>query len=99
MIDSILCEVGSWLLVNKLFKDCFMNLFMRDWVSCISMYPRLFHVRSGGWVPPMVRKVKVNFDGCIMRDSFGSIIYVKGGGNGDAIVAEVVGFLESLCMI
>lgn len=36
-----------------------------------------------------------------MRDSLGSLIYTKGGllGNGDVILAKVVGFLKILRMI
>lgn len=36
-----------------------------------------------------------------MKDSLGNIIFVKGGplGNGDAILAEVVGFIESFHML
>lgn len=60
MIDSILCEVGSWLFVKEEFKNCSMNLFMRDWVSCISASPRLVQAICGDWVPSMVGKVKVN---------------------------------------
>lgn len=71
MIDSILCEVGLWLLVRREFKDCSMNLFLRDWVSCIFSNICSIHVRGGDWDAPMVGKVKVNFDGtsygCIMK--------------------------------
>lgn len=30
VIDYILCEVGSWLLVNEEFANCSLNDFLRD---------------------------------------------------------------------
>lgn len=30
MINSILCEIGSWLIVKKEFKDYSMTVFIRD---------------------------------------------------------------------
>lgn len=80
VIDSILCEVGSWLLVKKEFEDCSPNEFMRDWSLCISLPTKLSPL-IGDWVPPPRGKVKVNFDeasfgnpgppayGCVVRDS------------------------------
>lgn len=34
VIDSILCEVGSWLLVKD-FEDFSLNDFLKDWSLCI----------------------------------------------------------------
>lgn len=97
MIDSILCKVGSWLLVTEEFKECYLNVFMRDWVSCVSSSPHEFdHVID--WVPLRAGKVKINFDGassgnpepagfgCVMRDSRGSVFVVKCGSWGEVIL-------------
>lgn len=65
-------------------------------------------VSDGEWEPPISGKVKINFDedslgnprqvgcGCVLRDSQGRIMAVKGGHLtiGDAMFAEVMGLLE-----
>lgn len=63
MINSILCEVGSWLLVNEEFVDFSLNDFLKNWSLCITSYS--CHVSSSypSWVPPLRGKVKINFDG------------------------------------
>lgn len=91
VIDSIIMVIGPWVMVKKEFKHCTMNDFIRDWVSCISMTIRSWYKRGGEWLPLGDGILKVNFDGasfgnpgptrygCIMRDSLGSVILVKGG--------------------
>lgn len=105
VVDSITCEVSSWMLTNIAFKGCSLNDMVREWITCISI------------LPPCERKFKVNFDGAsfgnlgmagfgcvmryVMRDLHGCIILVKGGllGICDANYAEIIGFLEALRML
>lgn len=39
VVDSILREVGSWLMIMKEFKKLSLSLFYRDWVTSISIQP------------------------------------------------------------
>lgn len=107
VIDSILGEVFSWLLVTKEFHDCSQNDFMRDWVACISMTYNPNDRQSKVWVPPLVGMLKLNFNGasfgnpgptgfrCVIRDSHGVIIHVRYGpiGRNDSTKAELIGLL------
>lgn len=62
VINSIICEVASWVLVKKKFKDVSMTDIVRDWITCISISPSMKNVWMMDWVPPCMRKLKVNFD-------------------------------------
>lgn len=80
VIDSIISETSSWVLVNNDFKHYSLNDMMRNWVTCILVPLHWKHVLVLEWVPPLDGKVKVNFDGallgnlglagygCVMRD-------------------------------
>lgn len=85
-INSIICEVASWVLMKDEFKSCNLNDIQRDWISCISVSPCRTTPFVLEWVPPPKGKVKINFYGasfgnlgpvgygCLMRDPQGSII-------------------------
>lgn len=47
VFDFILCEVGSWTMVNKEFKGCYLNDFVRDWITCILSSTGMQRARSG----------------------------------------------------
>lgn len=110
VIESIICEVNSWMLLNPAFKDCSLSDMVRDWITCISACPPQRIPPNLDWVPPCEEKLKVNFDGtsfgnpdlaghgCVLRDSHRSIILVKDGPLGicDANHAETIGLLEPL---
>lgn len=110
VIDSIVCETSSWVLVKKEFSKYSLNEMVRDWVLCISMSNGGIIHPSLEWSPPDCAIYKVNFDGasfnnpgpaafgCVMRDSHDLIIWVKGGpiGVSHAIHAETMGLLEGL---
>lgn len=112
MIDSIICKVRSWLLIKE-FGDFSLNEFLKDRITCILIFVRPVLNKPNEWVPPMVGKVKVNFDevsfsnprptryGCILRHSNGCIILAKGEpiGISDALHVEMMGFLEGLCIL
>lgn len=42
VIDSIVCEISSWVLVKE-FQNCSMNDMVKDWVSCILGYRTTMH--------------------------------------------------------
>lgn len=69
VIDSIICEVGLWLMVKKDFKELSLNEFVRDWVTCISISSASKRVKVLELSPSEVGKVKINFDGA----SFGNL--------------------------
>lgn len=111
MIDSILCEVGSWLLVKKEFENFSLNDFLKDWGTCILPSLRLATIYHNAWVPTNFGKLKINFDGasfgnprpiaygCVFRDLQGIITLAKGGGPigvVDVLVVELMGLLEAL---
>lgn len=110
VIDSIVCEINSWVLVKKEFSNCSLNDMVRDWVTCITNLNNANHVPSLSWNPLEVEIYKFNFDGassgnlgpsafgCIMRDTNGQIMGVKGSlfGLTNAIHAEAMGLLEGL---
>lgn len=109
VIDAILSEVGSWLLVKKEFVDFSLNDFIQNWNLCISVFTGQGSLGQPPWVPPIRGKFKVNFDGtsfgnpgpagfgCVVRNHQGSIILAKGDpiGNADAIEVEMIGFLAA----
>lgn len=88
-------------------------LNVRDWVTCVSAAQGTKHTLSLDWVPLGRGKFKVNFDGasfgnpgptgygCVMQDSQGLVILVKGGpiGRSDATHADLIGLLEGLIML
>lgn len=88
VINCIVCEISSWVLVKKEFNFCSLNDMVRDWVSCISDSNEIDIGSLQRWNPPDIRKCKVNFDstsfghsgpaafGCVMRQ--GNIIGVRG---------------------
>lgn len=98
---------------EKSFKDCSLNVFLRDWMTCIVTPLTTRQAMALDWVPLMAGKVKINFDGasfgnlgpvgygCVMQYSQGIVMLVKGGliGRSDATQAELVGLLEGLCML
>lgn len=109
VIDSILCEMGSWKLVKKKFENFSLNDFLKDWNVCISPSLRPTPYRPNAWVPPLVGKVKVNFYGtpfgnpgltaygCLER--FAMHHYPCQGepiGIVDALYVEMMGLLEAL---
>lgn len=113
VIDSIICEVSSWVLVKDKSKSYSLNDMVRDWRTCIS--GGLGHPPPilGEWNPPPMRKYKINFDGssfgnpgpasygCIMRDHGGAICLVRGVslGHCNTIEAELIGLLISLKLL
>lgn len=57
MIDSILCEGGLWLMAKKKrFRECSLNVFLRDWVTCISFSPLMSHDQTKDWVSQWLEK-------------------------------------------
>lgn len=104
-----MCETSAWVLVKE-FDNCSMNDRIRDWVLCILDSKGIKKDLFFDWVSSSIGRCKVNFDGasfgnlgpagfeCVMRDSQGLIIGVKGGPLGcqDAIYAETMGLLEGL---
>lgn len=112
MVDSIICEVSSWVLVKKEFKGWNLNDMIRDWCR-VYRVPHIAPPLVLDWIPPLGGQVTINFDGasfgnlgpvgygCLMRDSQGSIILVKGGplGRCDVNHAELIGMLEGLKML
>lgn len=110
-IDSILCEVGSRIMVSKEFNELSLNDFMRDWVSGIS--PSTSKAREPMKVPLCVGKVKLNFDGlsfgnpgpagfgCVACDDLSDMVFVLCGplGRCDSTKAELFGLLEGLHML
>lgn len=68
VIDSILYEVASWLMVTNEFRELSLNTFMMDWVFCIFSSPLNQDIVDKGWEMPMEGKVKLNFD----ASSFGN---------------------------
>lgn len=61
VIDYIICEVSSWMLTNSVFKGCSLNDMVRDWITCISVYPVLRNPPILEWVPPLWREVQCEF--------------------------------------
>lgn len=90
VIESIVCEINSWVIVKNEFASYSLNDLVRDWVTCI----RDFNVACVA--PPLRRNsldvgtFKVNFDvasrgnpgllgfGCVFRDANGHVMGVKG---------------------
>lgn len=94
VIDSIVCQINSWVLVKKEFNNCSINDVIRDWVSCISDFNGVNNDPLLDWIPPIFGKRKVNFDvasvrnprpvayGYVMQDSQGHVIRFKGAFRG-----------------
>ena len=105
VIDSIIQEVGSWLLVSKEFLGLSLVDFIRDWVSCISSYSFKVCESEAEWQHPPFGLLKLNFDGsslgnpgpggfgCVIRDHNGLVLrYVAGPlGSCNSTKAEVMG--------
>lgn len=68
IIDSIICEASSWVLVKNEFSVFSMDDMMRDWATCISVPVYGKKEDHGVWTPREAGKVKINFDGA----SFGN---------------------------
>lgn len=64
--DSVLCEVGSWLIVFMEFIDVLLNDIMRDWSACLCMYSHRELMQTKEWYPPSIGNLKLNFDGSFM---------------------------------
>lgn len=91
VIDSILFEISSWVLLKKEFSAFSLDDMLRKWTSCISIPIHKELGETGEWIPPAAGKVKINFDEvsfgnpglagyrCVMRDSQGVITVAKGG--------------------
>lgn len=63
IIDFILCEVKSWFMMNREFKNLFLNFFfIMEWVSCLYSSPYNDGPIEKGWEAPSERKMKLNFD-------------------------------------
>lgn len=77
---TIICEVGSWVVVKKEFKGCNLNDMVMDWICRISASPSMTTPYVLDWVPPPEVhnnnkqpyppevKVKINFDGASFRN-------------------------------
>lgn len=52
VIDAIIREVGSWLMVALEVKDISLNVFMRDWVSCMLYCTYKESIAVKKWEPP-----------------------------------------------
>lgn len=65
IIDTILAEVCSWVMVTKEFKNISMSDFMRDWVLSHSMLPCQSVRNCQMWVPPPIGWLKLNFTGLL----------------------------------
>lgn len=63
VIDLIICEVASWVLVKDKFKFCSLNDMMRDWMACFLDVLGRVDPLALMWSPPQVGLFKVNFDG------------------------------------
>lgn len=62
MVNSVVRKVGSWLLVTKVFKGYSLSIFMRDWLTSISINPlRVSKVTMR--LIPNLGGLKLNFDG------------------------------------
>lgn len=112
VIDSILCEVGSWLIVRKEFNDILLNPFMSDWVACICSHSIKNRSIGAEWKLPREGNIKLNFDGssmgnlgssgflCTARNDQGKFLFVKCGplGINCSNAAEIMGLLQGLRM-
>lgn len=63
VIDSIVCEISSWVLVKKEISNFSLNDIVRDWVTCIKDLNVAQKVPPFSWNPPDVGTFKINFDG------------------------------------
>lgn len=91
MIDSIIRELGNWLLVTNMFEGLSLLDFRRDWKTYILMRILKKNIIINCWSPPPSRTLKLNFDGSSLgnpgssgfggaiRDSNGDIVRVVAG--------------------
>lgn len=91
------------------FKELSLNVFMRDWVSCISFFNSCKkRVKAQEWVLQCIEKVKLNFKrfflknlgpvgfGCVICDDQDNVLCVVSGplGSRGSNEAELKGLLE-----
>lgn len=88
VINSIVCEISSWVLEKKEFSSRSLNDLVRDWVTCIKDLNVTCKVHPLCWNPPKVGIFNVNFDGascgnpgpssfgCVLRDASGHVMGV-----------------------
>lgn len=113
VIDSILGEVGSWLMVDKNFKDLSLNSFMMDWVTIISSSPHNDGAIVKRWEPPLEGQLKLNFNGssfrnpglagygCIARDTKGNVVFAmcRPFGSCGSMEAKMYALQKGLCTL
>lgn len=80
MIDSIVREVGSWVLFAKEFHGTSLSMFLSDWSLALSWSVLQVRKVYSEWVLPLEDCLKLNFDGaskgnprpagfgCVIRD-------------------------------
>lgn len=91
VVDSVLREVGSWLMITKEFKDYSLSIFMNNWITGISLnIPRLSKALMDCH-PPNMGYFKMTFGGeskensgsvgfgCVLYDWYGHVIRVISG--------------------
>lgn len=59
VIDSIICEVASWVPVKDKFKSCNLNDMMRNWIACISDSMGRSSPLALEWTPPEVGNLRL----------------------------------------
>lgn len=110
VLDSIVREVGSWLLISNEFHATSLNDFIWDWTIAISPSISTQQRIGTDWMPPPRGKMKLNFDGSaignpgpsrfrgIIRNENGQVVLVMCGplGEGDSTKVELLSLLYSL---
>lgn len=89
VIEAIIRELGSWLMISRDFKDLLLSYFIRDWASPISYLSSPYtNPKVLAWKVPPQGVIKLNFDGaskgnpslvgfgCVICDHNGNICKV-----------------------
>lgn len=110
VMNSIIREMGSWLMVTKEFKELSWSMLTNDWVTSISLNTIQVNKVFMECKRPSVIALKLNFDGfsignlglggfgCVIRDCNGTIIQAICGPLGvcNSLKAEALGLLFGL---
>lgn len=110
MVDFIIREVRSWLVVTKEFKEFSLSIFTNNWVIGMSLNTTWVNKVIVEWKPPLIGYLKLNFNGsstgnlslarygCVIKEYNGTIIRAICGllGVCNSIKAEVLSLLYGL---
>lgn len=110
MINAVVSEVGSWLMVTEEFEGLSLSDFVRDWVTRISSSALRADKKSLDWINPPSEIFKLKFDGtskgnhgfegygCVVCDCLGGVVWASTNllGSCDSAKAEVMGLLMGL---